>query len=109
MTQAAVLLTPEERAIVERTIADHCRIRGWTLHAVNVRSNHVHLVVTADRDPEDVREQFKAWCSRRLSDAAGLPAAARNGRRRWFTECGDIEFIDSETYLTNAIGYVRNQ
>lgn len=28
---------------------------------------------------------------------------------RWFTEGGDIEFIDTDEYLTNAIIYVRNQ
>src|SRR5947208_9864778 len=33
MAEPMVLLTDEQRAIVERTIADHCRIGGWTLHA----------------------------------------------------------------------------
>src|SRR5260370_41734958 len=48
MAEPAVLLTPEQRQIVEKTIADHCRIRGWTLHAVSARTNHIHVVVTAD-------------------------------------------------------------
>jgi hypothetical protein len=30
------------------------------LHAVSCRSNHVHVVVTADRHPDDVRDQLKA-------------------------------------------------
>ncbi|GIX03803.1 MAG: hypothetical protein KatS3mg113_0809 [Planctomycetaceae bacterium] len=50
MVEAAVLLTAEQRALVEQTIRDHCRIRGWHLHAVNARSKHVHVVVTADRE-----------------------------------------------------------
>jgi REP element-mobilizing transposase RayT len=111
MAEPMVLLTDEQRAIVERTIADHCRIRGWTLHAVNARSNHVHVVVTADRDPVEVRDQFKAWCSRKLSDAAGLTdtVAKSAGRRHWFSEGGDAEIIDNQDYLANAVRYVRNQ
>ena len=108
MAEPPVLLTPEQRSIVEQTIGDHCHRRGWTLHAVQARTNHVHVVVTADRDPDPVRDQLKAWCSRRLSDAAGLvQTVAKNaGRRRWFTEGGDKELIDNEEYLANAIQYV---
>src|SRR5256885_16629826 len=48
MTEDACLLDPEQRAVVERQIAETCRVRGWVLHAVNCRSNHAHVVVTAD-------------------------------------------------------------
>jgi REP element-mobilizing transposase RayT len=108
MVEEPVILTAEQRAIVERTIRDHCRIREWSLHALNVRTNHVHVVVTAARDPQDVMEQFKAWCSRKLSDHAGLtkPVAKKAGRRHWFTEGGDKERIEDERYLENSIRYV---
>jgi REP element-mobilizing transposase RayT len=108
MTEEAVLLTREQRDVVEQTIRDHCRIRGWLLHAVNARTNHIHVVVTADRDPETVRDQFKAWCSRKLSDQAGLTEVVgkKAGRRHWFTEGGDVEVIEDEEYLANAIRYV---
>ena len=29
--------------------------------------------------------------------------ACKAGRRRWFTEGGDTEFIDTEEYLNNAV------
>lgn len=108
MAEPAVILNQEQRALVEQTVRDHCRIRGWMLHAVRARTNHVHVVVTADRDPDQVRDQFKAWCSRKLSDAAGLvrTVAKKAGRRHWFTEGGDSGVIDSEKYLVNAIKYV---
>jgi REP element-mobilizing transposase RayT len=108
MAEEIVVLTPEQRGLVEKTIADHCRIRGWQLHAVNARSNHVHVVVSANRDPKDVRDQFKAWCSRKLSDAAGLTkaVATKAGRKHWFTEGGDHELICDGEYLENAIRYV---
>src|SRR5215831_3239926 len=66
MTEDACLLDQDQRLVVEKTIADHCRIRGWKLHIVNCRTNHVHVVVTANRDPDDVHDQIKAWCTRRL-------------------------------------------
>jgi REP element-mobilizing transposase RayT len=108
MVESAVVLSEEQRHLVEQTIRDHCRIRGWLLHAVNVRTNHVHVVVTADREPGEVMNQFKAWCSRKLSDAAGLvgKVAKKAGRRHWFTEGGDKQVIDTEEYLANAIRYV---
>jgi REP element-mobilizing transposase RayT len=108
MVESAVVLNEDQRNLVEQTIRDHCRIRGWLLHAVNVRTNHVHVVVTANREPDEVMNQFKAWCSRKLSDAAGLVGAVakKAGRRRWFTEGGDKQAIDTEEYLANAIQYV---
>ena len=70
--------------------------------------NHVHVVVTIDRDPDEAMDQFKAWCSRKLSDAAGLvrAVAKKAGRRHWFTEGGNKERIDTDEYLANAITYV---
>jgi len=108
MAESEVLLSPAQRELIEQTVRDHCGIRRWLLHAVQARSNHVHVVVTADRDPDEVMDQFKAWCSRKLSDAAGLQNAVgtRAGRRRWFTEGGDTEIIEDEAYLENAIRYV---
>ena len=40
-------LDAARRPVVERAIRDVCHHRGWVLHALNVRTNHVHLVVSA--------------------------------------------------------------
>src|SRR5208283_3273580 len=66
MTEDACILENEQRLVVDKTITDHCRIRGWKLYILNCRTNHVHVVVTAARKPDDVRNQFKAWCTRHL-------------------------------------------
>jgi hypothetical protein len=67
MKEGAVTLDKEQRRLVEKTIAEHCAIRKWHLHSVNCRSNHVHVTVTAPgRHIEVPREQFKAWCTRKL-------------------------------------------
>jgi hypothetical protein len=68
MADDACRLNDDERRVVETTIAAHCRIRNWTLHAVNCRSNHLHIVVTASEHPDEVRDQFKSWCTHRLKE-----------------------------------------
>jgi hypothetical protein len=107
MSETTVLLSDEQRQIVDSTLVRHCAIRRWPLHARNVRTNHVHVVVTAAGvDPEIVREQFKAWCSRHLSEAAGLKGRSHNGLRRWWTEKGSINLLFTEEDLAAAIIYV---
>ena len=79
MTDDQVILTLDQRAIVYTVIVKHCEFRKWPLHARNVRTNHIHVVMTAQIDPKVVREQLKAWSSRRLTEHAGLAGRDRNG------------------------------
>src|SRR5262245_38111512 len=73
MVESPVKLNHVQRELVHQAIVSHCGLRAWTLHAVNCRSNHVHVVVTAPGRPVDLpREQFKAWCTRRLREQARL-------------------------------------
>src|SRR2546421_4362323 len=41
-----VLLNAEQRASVEKAIGDTCSHRKWQLYACNVRTNHVHSVIS---------------------------------------------------------------
>jgi REP element-mobilizing transposase RayT len=115
MTEDACRLDHEERRLVEATIADHCRIRGWTLYVVNCRSNHVHVVVAADVAPQVVREQLKAWCTRRLKDLAKQRRCtnSRDGasgdtvRAKWWAERGSGIYLSDEEGLEAVIHYVR--
>jgi len=68
MTEDACILTAAERAIVEKQIAETCQHKGWRLHAVQCRSNHLHVVVSAQAKTKVIRDQLKAWCSRRLNE-----------------------------------------
>lgn len=108
LMESPVVLTTSQREIIEATIKAHCKIRKWELHAANARTNHVHVVVSSDRDPDEVMNQLKAWCSRKLSDADGLTkaVAVKAGRRRWFTEGGDKDLIHDEEHLRSAVRYV---
>ena len=79
MAQNAYHLDESRRGIVLEAIIAECRYRGWPLHAVHVRSNHVHLVVSADEQPELVMRCCKAQASTRLNDAG----FDDRGRKRW--------------------------
>lgn len=109
-TEDAIVLDIDQRRLVEKTIADHCAIRGWNLHAVNCRSNHVHVIVTAaNRALEIPREQFKSWCTRKLKDRERLLRPNHPLRANWWTERGWDEYIDDDDFLLNAITYVRER
>ncbi len=101
MKEQPVLLTSTQRGAVESVIREHATIRAWKLHAVSVRSNHVHVVVTAAAEPKQVRDQFKANATRILR---ALPQPIKN--EKVWTKGGDIEFIDADDDLEQVVIYV---
>ncbi len=103
LTQAPVTLGPPARRVVERAVRDHCRHRGWTLLAVNVRSNHVHVVVTCAPEvpPERALAEFKAWSTRRLRSEGHVRANAQV-----WTHHGSTRWINDATSLNAAAAYV---
>ena len=105
MTEPACTLDAEQRRLVDETVADHCRIRGWHLHAMSCRSNHVHVVLSADVNPVDMRDQFKAWCTRKLKERQRRDGEQRI-RQKWWTERGGQRYIADEDGLEATILYV---
>ncbi len=108
MNEDAITLDLEQRRIVTETITAHCAVRQWLLHAVNCRSNHVHVVVTANACAIEIpREQFKAWSTRKLKEGQrhqGVADAAL--RKTWWTQRGWDVYIDDEDHLQEVIAYV---
>ena len=101
MTESPVLLNEAQRDKVEAVCREHARIRGWVLHAVSARSNHVHLAVTADKNPKIVRDQFKANATRVLRQ----PPDAITNEKVW-TRGGDCEIVDGDDDLERVVAYV---
>ncbi len=100
MAETSVSLDLSRRSLVQAVIADHCRLRGWSLHAVNCRTNHVHVVVFAPGEPiARPREQFKSWTTRKLK--ADCPS-----RHNWWTERGWDAYLDNDRALHDAVAYV---
>jgi REP element-mobilizing transposase RayT len=67
MDQSPYHLDQIRRDAVLEAIQEVCVHRGWRLLAAHVRSNHVHTVVEAEKPPERVMGDFKAYASRRLN------------------------------------------
>jgi len=102
MKEPAFRLQKFDRQVVEKTIVQHCKIRNWFLHAVNVRSNHVHVVLTAaGYQPQIVRDQLKAWCSRKLK-------ANQLERTRFWTQGASHRWLNTDESLAAAIEYVKD-
>ncbi|MBI3411354.1 MAG: transposase [Planctomycetes bacterium] len=104
LKQPSYKLDAPRRRVVLKTIQEVCRHRGWELHACHVRSTHVHAVVAAHAAPEKVMNDFKAYASRRLTEA-GFDTRDRN---RW-TRHGSTKYIWDEAYLQNAVRYVLEE
>src|SRR5437773_11793823 len=103
LKQPPVTLNLGQRSVIESAIRETCNIRRWQLWTVNVRSNHVHSVVTANKKPEAVLSALKANATRAMREA-GL----------WTSELSPWEFRGSKKYLwddeqlVNAIAYVEH-
>jgi hypothetical protein len=101
MTEPPLTLDPEQRRLVEDTIAKHCRIRGWHLHVVRCRTQHVHVVVTAPGvHPKDVMDQLKAWCTRHLKELQRLRGPTGVAiRQKWWTQGGSRRWLNDDNSL----------
>jgi REP element-mobilizing transposase RayT len=99
-----VEFTPPMRRVADSAIVELCTSRGWHLIARNVRSTHVHVIVSCReaRSPERVLAQFKARITRGLREA-GL---ADEDAALW-TEHGSTRWINHERGLYAAIAYVN--
>jgi REP element-mobilizing transposase RayT len=103
LAEPPYLLDAARRSIVLDTLREVARHRRWRLWAVHVRSNHVHLVVTADARPEKVMADFKAYASRRLKERSAEP----HDRTRW-TQHGSTLYLWTEDEVAAKIDYVLN-
>jgi REP element-mobilizing transposase RayT len=102
LKQSPVILNSHQRPIVEFAIRETCTIRHWNLWTVNVRTNHVHAVVTANKKPDAVMSALKANATRAMREV-GV----------WTSELSPWEFRGSKKYLwdeeqlADAITYVE--
>ena len=104
MTQVPYVMTSAEREIVCRAMAELSRERGWDLRAAHVRSNHVHVVVSAERDPGRLMSDLKSRASRDLTLARFDDAK----RRRW-TRHGSTRHLIREEAVEAAIRYTLDE
>jgi REP element-mobilizing transposase RayT len=102
LSEKPVLLNNAQRKKVEDVCYEHADRRGWVIHAVSARSNHVHIAVTADAPPNKVRDQFKANATRVLRQNPD-PITSE----KVWTRGGDCEIVDTDDELERVIQYIR--
>ncbi|MEW6126916.1 MAG: transposase [Acidobacteriota bacterium] len=94
-------LDASRRAIIEKAIQEVCEHRGYRLLAFNVRTNHVHSVVSASCKPEPVLNAFKAYATRHLRKADVLSSDEKIWARH-----GSTPYLWTERQVEQAIDYV---
>jgi REP element-mobilizing transposase RayT len=97
----SVEFTRSQREAVYFAIREVCRFRGYQLLALNIRSNHVHVVVIARVAPEKIIEAFKSYATRRLKNDSLIDA----DRKVW-SRHGSTRYLWKEQSVTAAIDYV---
>jgi len=92
----------KQRQAVNEVCGQHCEHRGWKLWSVSARTNHVHVVVTAeDKSGKQVRDELKANATRVLREKW----SAFQDRPVWTTG-GDWKCINTEDDLEAVCLYV---
>jgi REP element-mobilizing transposase RayT len=103
MTDPPYLMSASARQVVRDSVVELCREKQWTLHALHARSNHVHVVVSADREPERLMSDLKARASRELNRLH-----VDSQRKRW-TRHGSTRCLFDEASVAAAVAYTLDE
>ena len=102
LKQPPVKLRRRQRAAIEEAIRETCKIRKWEFWVMNVRTNHVHIVVSAPCKPEKILSAFKANATRKLREAG----CWHSNRSPW-VDRGSKRYLWTEQDVINAVVYVE--
>jgi REP element-mobilizing transposase RayT len=85
------LLNAASQKIVELAIREVCYFRGWSLVAINVRTNHAHAVVLGSASSAKVLNDFKSYSTRKLRESGEWnfehsPWVNKGSRRNLWTD-----------------------
>jgi REP element-mobilizing transposase RayT len=95
------------RQIVELTIREVCDYKNWLLRAINIRTNHIHIVVSiGDVSSSQALNSFKSYSTRKLRENnlwnfAHSPWAEKGSQRRLWNERSIEIAVD---YVVNGQG-----
>lgn len=97
-----VELNAHRRKAVEIALRETCEFRGWQIYAINIRTNHVHIVVAVGaKNPDQVLIALKANATRKMRE-----------NRSWesentpWAEKGSKRYLWSEKSVERAIDYI---
>jgi REP element-mobilizing transposase RayT len=90
------------RAAVDKAVRETCILRRWLLRAINVRTNHIHVVVSiGDTKPARALNAFKANATRQMrQDDCWAQAYSP------WADKGSERYLWNEHSIERAIDYV---
>ena len=108
-----VYLTPQQRATIESAMREACIFRQWTVHEINVRTNHVHIVVTANEAPKTVIEKLKTRATMAIRHQSNVQSRHQSRDRKvappLWTRGGSGRYLWNTDAVQAACQYVRDQ
>lgn len=96
-----VTLNAKQRTVVENAVREVCVHRKYRLRAINVRTNHVHTVVSAVCEPEPILDAFKSYSTRALRRSGLLDISVKPWARH-----GSTIYLWKEHAVAKAVEYV---
>ena len=91
------------RKVIKQAICEVCEFRKYSLIALNVRTNHVHCVVSGAAKPELIMNSFKCYATRRLREKLQLPSEIKVWSRH-----GSTRYLWTDEQVERAVDYVIN-
>ncbi|MCX7120266.1 MAG: transposase [Gammaproteobacteria bacterium] len=99
--QASIILNQRQGEIILDSTAHVCHKNNWPLHALHIRTNHVHVTVTSERKPEHVMTQIKAHATQYLRKQNAFPKEkkiwSRHGSTEYLWQAEDLYFASEYT------------
>ncbi|MGB7203372.1 MAG: transposase [Pyrinomonadaceae bacterium] len=75
LNESPTIFSPTQRKIVEAAMMETCDFRGYMNRAINVRTNHAHVVASAMIKPEKLVNDLKSYATRRLREEGEFSAS----------------------------------
>jgi REP element-mobilizing transposase RayT len=103
LTRRPFELRAADRRIVENAIREVCSVREYLLYAINVRTNHGHLVVSNSGNVERMMDSFKAYSTKALRAANRIDSSTKPWSRH-----GSTKYLWTQNHIERAVEYVMN-
>lgn len=98
---SSITLDAPMRKIIREAIVRVCEYRGHHLYALNIRTIHVHAVISADKKPESIMHSLKSYSTRALRESG----MADRERKIW-SRHGNTRYLWTDEHIGNAVEYV---
>jgi REP element-mobilizing transposase RayT len=104
MKHSPLRLTQAARLDVRDTLLEVAAHRGWNILAGNVQPDHVHLLISAEAEPDKTMRDFKSYATRRLREH-GLISKTRSV----WTEHGSTRWVNFSEPAWKIVAYILNE